>query len=154
MTTALEIPYPTFARIYPEQQCQLAAWSQQFEIAENELYTLLKIAGPVEKDVYDYLQTLRPMPVRSITYSQLLSRFQTFVDTAVQAYLDDYRRYTGAGGNDSFYKRCWGLLLSEVVEEAANLANDYSERFNNEGLLLDLRRISEGHLLVLDRVLA
>lgn len=155
MTTALEIPYPTFARIYSEQQCQLAAWSQQFQIPEKELYSLLHIAGPVEKDVYDYLQKLRPLPTRTMSYDQLLFRFQTFVDAAVQNYLDDYSRYRNAGGRNGFYEHCWGLLLGEVVEEAANLLTDYADNFKNrEKLLLDLKRIAEGHLLVLDKVLA
>lgn len=154
MTTALEIPYPTFARIYPEQQRQLAAWSQQFQIPENELYSLLKITGPAEKDVYAYLQQLRPVPTRFMSHDQLLFRFQTFVDTAVQNYLADYNRYRHTGGRNSFYEHCWGLLLSEVVEEAANLVAEYAESFQNkEKLLKDLKRIAEGHLLVLDKVL-
>lgn len=155
MSTALEIPYPTFARIYPAQQQQLAALSQQFQIPENELYALLNIAGPVEKDLYAYLQELRPLPVNSMTYDQLLFRFQTFVDAAVKNYFEDYKRYRETGGRKSFYERCWGLLLSEVVEEAANLVSEYSDCFQNKAKLFqDLKRISEGHLLVLDKVMA
>jgi hypothetical protein len=155
MTDALEIPFPTFARIYPEQEHQLAALAQQFRIPEKELYTLLKIAGPVEKDVYSYLQKLRPLPDRSISYAQLLFQFQTFIDAAIENYRQDYKQYVGTGGENGFYEHSWVFLLTEVAEEAGNLINDYSDCFQDkEKLLQDLRRITEGYLLVLDKVLA
>lgn len=155
MTTALEIPFPTFARIYPEHECQLAAWAQQFGIPEKEVYTLLKIAGPVENDVYDYLQKLRPLPDRSISYAQLLLRFQSFIDAAVENYREDYKGYVETGGENGFYEHSWVFLLSEVLEEAGNLFTEYADQFEDkEKLLRDLKRIAEGYLLVLDRVLA
>jgi hypothetical protein len=155
MTTALEIPFPTFARIYPEQEYQLAALAQQFRIPQEELYTLLKIAGPVEKDVYDYLRKLRPLPDMSISYTQLLFRFQTFIDAAIENYRQDFKQYVSAGGENGFYEHSWVFLLSEVMEEASNLINEYSERFGDrEKLWQDLKRIAEGYLLVLDKVLA
>lgn len=154
MTTTLEIPFPAFTRIYPEQQYQLAAWSQQFQITEKEIYTLLKIAGPVEKDVYDYLQKLRPSPVRSfVTYDQLLSRFQAFIDTSIKNYFEDYRQSLGTDSEDGLHGHCWELLLNEVVEEAGHLINDYSECFDKEKLLGDLKQISETCLLGPNRIL-
>lgn len=155
MNTTLEIPYPTFARIYPEQEYQLASLAQQFQISEKELYTLLKISGPVEKDLYDYLQTLRPSPDMSISYAQLLFRFQNFIDTAIENYRQDYKQYVATGGENGFYEHSWVFLLNEVAEEAANLINDYSDCFQDKAKLLqDLKRIAEGYLLVLDKVLA
>ena len=152
MTSTQEIPFPTFARIYPEQQYQLAAWSQQFQITEKEIYTLLKIAGPVEKDVYDYLQKLRPAPVRSsVTYEQLLSRFQAFVDTSIRNYFEDYKRSLAMEEEDVFHGHCWDLLLNEIVEEAGHLINDYADCFDKEKLLQDFKQISAVSLLVPER---
>lgn len=148
MTTTLEIPFPMFTRNYAEQQYQLAAWAQQFQITEKEIYTLLKIAGPVEKDVYDYLQNLRPIPVRSsVTYDQLLARFQSFVNSAIKNYFEDYRQSLAMDGEHDFHRHSWDLLLNEVVEEAGHLIADYSECFeDNEKLLQDLKQISQKHL--------
>ena len=148
MTNTLEIPFPTFARIYPEQQYQLAAWSQQFHITEKEIYTLLKIAGPVEKDVYDYLQKLRPVPLRaSVNYDELLSSFQAFVDTSIRNYFEDYKRSLSLKEEDGFHWHCWDLLLNEIVEEAGHVIDDYADCFDRETLLQDLKRISEVSLL-------
>lgn len=155
MTTTLELPFPAFTHKYPEQHYQLAAWSQQFQISEKEMYTLLKIAGPVEKDVYDYLQTLRPLPIRSsMTYDQLLLRFQTFVDNSIKNYFEDYKQSLRTNEEDSFHWHCWDLLLNEVVDEAGNLINDYAECFDREKLLQDLKQISEISLLTPNKTLA
>lgn len=148
MTTALEIPFPVFTRKYPEQQYQLAAWSQQFQITEKEMYTLLKIAGPVEKDVYDYLQKLRPLPVRaSVTYDQLLSNFKSFIENSIKNYFEDYKQSLEMSEEEGFHWHCWDLLLNEVVEEAGHLVADYGECFDREKLLQDLKEISEVSLI-------
>ena len=155
MTTNLELPFPVFTHKHPEQHYQLAAWSQQFQITEKEMYTLLKIAGPVEKDVYDYLQTLRPLPIRSsMTYDQLLSRFQTFVNNSIKNYFEDYKQSLGMKEEDGFHWHCWDLLLNEVVEEAGHLISDYAECFDKEKLLQDLKHISESSLLGPKKILA
>lgn len=147
MTTALEIPFPTFMHIYPEQRYQLADWSQQFQITEKEIYTLLKISGPVEKDLYDYLQKLRPVPARSsVTYAQVLSRFQAFVDTSIKNYFEDYKQSMAVNGEDGFHGHCWELLVNEVVEEAGHFINDYADCFDKEKMLRDLKQISEARL--------
>ena len=155
MTTPLEIPFPAFSRKHPEQQYQLTVWSQQFQITEKEMYTLLKIAGPVEKDVYDYLQKLRPIPVRSaVTYEQLLSNFKSFVETSIKNYFEDYKQSLEMSEEKGFHWHCWDLLLNEVVEEAGQIISDYAECFDKEKLLLDLKQISEASLLGTAKILA
>src|SRR5688572_8671605 len=58
MTDTLETAYPFFARINPEKEGQIFYWAQKFSIDEKELRNIISIAGPVVKDIHDYLQTL------------------------------------------------------------------------------------------------
>lgn len=90
-----------------------------------------------------------------MSHDRLLCHYQSFIDAAIGNFQNDHRAYRQSGGTDSFFNRCWGPLLNEAVEEAAALLNEYGHHGQNREILLqDLKRISEGCLLVLDRALA
>ena len=147
-TDTLETAYPFFARINPERETQLAYWAQKFSICEQELLNIIRIAGPVVKDIHDYLQTLKPQHIPSMPYDQLLQNYQVFIDTTINNYLDDYKTYVAKGGEENYFNRCWKLMMNETVEEANRIVDNHGDKVTDRiQLLNDLHRIAEEALL-------
>lgn len=112
----------------------------------------LRITGTA---VHSPRQKNKPFPAAAMSRDRLLCHYQSFIDAAIGNFQNDYRAYRQRGGTDSFCDRCWGPLLNEAVEEATALLNQYDHNGQNKEMLLqDLKRISEGCLLVLDKALA
>ena len=148
MTDTLETAYPFFARINPEREGQLTYWAQKFSIGEQELRNIISIAGPVVKDIHDYLQTLKPPHIPSMPYEQLLQHYQVFIDNTINNYLDDYKSYVAQGGTDSYFNRCWKLMMNETVDEANRIVDHYGDKVPNRlQLVNELHRIAEESLL-------
>jgi hypothetical protein len=147
-TDTLETAYPFFARINPEREGQIAHWAQKFSIGEQELRNIITIAGPVVKDIHDYLQTLKPQHIPSMPYEQLLQNYQVFINKTITNYLDDYKSYVAQGGTESYFNRCWKLMMNETVEQANRIVDDYGDKvIDRVQLVNDLHRIAEESLL-------
>lgn len=128
MTNTLNTSYSFFACINPDQESQLSYWSKKFSIDSLQLRKIIHIAGPVVKDVHDYLQTLKPKPVSLKSHQQLLQEYTAFVTTLCNNYKHDYQSYLADGGTESFLKCCWRLMMKEAVDEAATILEAYENK--------------------------
>jgi hypothetical protein len=148
MTQNNETSYPFFARINPGKESQVSFWAEKFSISSKELINIIQMTGPVVKDIHDYLQTLRPAYTPHMNHNQLIASYKAFVDTTVKNYLKDFKDYTEKGGEDSFYKRCWWVMMNETVEEADRILQQYGRQVDDAvKLSKDLQQIASDRLL-------
>lgn len=132
MHTATRAPFLTFVRPNEEPQLRIA-----------------------QKNLSEGWQKFKNLTAVAPGHDGLLSTYQAFIDAALEERQAEYRQYVGAGGTASFFAQCWLPLLAAAVEEASYLLNKHPYSFGDkEKLLQDLKRISEGCLLVLDKALA
>jgi hypothetical protein len=148
MTEATETNFPFFARINPGIESQVLYWAEKFSISPKELVNIIQLTGPVVKDIHDYLQTLRPAYTPYMNHNQLIASYKAFVDATVKNYLEDFKAYTAKGGEDSFYKRCWWVMMNETVEEADRILRQYGQQVDDATKLSkDLQQIASDRLL-------
>lgn len=132
MRTATRAPFLTFVRTGEVPQLRIA-----------------------EKNLSEGWQKFKNLTAVVPGHDGLLSTYQAYIDVALEERQQEYRQYVREGGTASFFAQCWMPLLSAAVEEATLLLNKHPYSVEDkEKLLQDLKRISEGCLLVLDKALA